>query len=141
MHGETLEDDYRAKAAEIGMEEADEKITKAYTSPQTSKYLQGIYEARQSVESKASDVKEMKNKVSKMRVREGTLNMESLELRAQERDLEDQVHIYLVHYYTRTSCGHRQGKIPNHHPQALLFNTRMKLMREHSRCPVHTCPL
>ena len=93
MHGESLEDDYRAKAAEIGMEEVDAKIAKAYTSPQTSKYLQGIYEARQSVESKASEVKEMKSKVSKMRIEEGTLNMERLDLRTQERNLDDQARI------------------------------------------------
>ena len=122
MHSESLEDDYRAKAAEIGMEEADAKITKAHTSPQTSKYLQGIYEARQSVESKASDVKEMKNKVSKMRVREGTLNMESLELRTQERDLEDQVHISSSLLHTDIVWTSSRGKyqITIHKPYYLI---------------------
>ena len=97
MHGESLVGNFRAKAAEIGMEGADAKITKAWSSPQTSKYLQGIYQARQLVKSKANDVKKIQDKVFEMRVKEYALHMETLELRAYERDLEDQVH---------TSCSH-----------------------------------
>ena len=93
MHCQSLEDDYRVRAAEIGMKGADARITQAYTSPQTSKCLQVIYKARQSVESKSSEIKKMEIEVSKMRVQEDTLNAEILDLRTQEQELEGQVHI------------------------------------------------
>ena len=83
----------------LSIEDENIGMKGVYTSPKKLKQLQGISKAsdapedRKSVESKATEVREMENKVSEMRIQEDTLKAEILDLRAQEQELDEQVHI------------------------------------------------